>query len=242
MSVPSVITIDGPAGAGKSTLGELLARRLGYLFFDTGVMYRALAWAVLRNTIDPEDSEGVAALARNLDIQVLPRGDATDGRLYTVLVDGVDVTWEMRHPDVERIVSIAARHPAARAILRERQRAIGCQGRVVMVGRDIGSIVMPDAPLKIYLDASIDERARRRTHEIQRRGGSVDLEHVRNDIIHRDNLDRHVSMPAPDACVIFSDGLSPEQVVARVLACIKDGVDDSQDTSAYERAKNPGSA
>ncbi len=242
MSVPSVITIDGPAGAGKSTLGELLARRLGYLFFDTGVMYRALAWAVLRNAIDPEDGEGVAALARSLDIQVLPPGDATDGRLYTVLVDGVDVTWEVRHPDVERIVSIAARHPAARAILRERQRAIGCRGRVVMVGRDIGSIVMPDAPLKIYLDASIDERARRRTHEIQRRGGSVVLEHIRNDIIRRDNLDRHVSTPAPDACVIFSDGLSPEQVVALVLACIKDGVDDSQDTSAYERAKNSGSA
>lgn len=242
MPVPSVITIDGPAGAGKSTLGELLARRLGYLFFDTGVMYRALAWAVLRSAIDPEDGEAVAALAHNLDIQVLPPGDATDGRPYTVLVDGVDVTWELRHPNVERIVSITARHPAARDIMRAQQRAIGRRGRVVMVGRDIGSIVMPDAPLKIYLDASLDERARRRTHEIQRRGGSADLQHVLNDIIRRDSLDRHVSAPAADACVIFSDGLSPEQVVALVIDRIDDGVGDSQDTSAYERAKNPDSA
>jgi len=103
MSAPSVITIDGPAGAGKSTLGELLARRLGYLFFDTGVMYRALAWAVLRHSINPEDDEAVAALVRRLDIHVQPPGDATDGRPYTVLVNGVDVTWELRHPEVERM-------------------------------------------------------------------------------------------------------------------------------------------
>lgn len=241
MSAPSIITIDGPAGAGKSTLGELLARRLGYLFFDTGVMYRALAWAVLRSAIDPENSEAVAALARNLDIQVLPPGDATDQRPYTVLVNGVDVTWELRRPDVERIVSITARHPAVRAIMRERQRAIGCRGQVVMVGRDIGSIVMPEAPLKIYLDASIDERARRRTREIQQRGGSADLQYIRNDIIRRDSLDRHVSAPAADACVIFSDGLSPEQVVDLVIAHIDNG-DGLQDSHAYDRAKNPGSA
>ncbi|MGB9753219.1 MAG: (d)CMP kinase [Roseiflexus castenholzii] len=232
MSAPSVITIDGPAGAGKSTLGELLARRLGYLFFDTGVMYRALAWAVLHGAIDPEDGEAVTVLARDLDIQVLPPGDATDGRLYTVLVNGVDVTWELRHPDVERIVSITARHPAVRTVMRERQRAIGSRGRVVMVGRDIGSIVMPDAPLKIYLDASIDERARRRTDEILRRGGDADLQRIRNDMIRRDSLDRYVSAPAADACTIISDGLSPEQVVALVIARIADRCDDSQEARA----------
>jgi cytidylate kinase len=235
MSAPSVITIDGPAGAGKSTLGELLARRLGYLFFDTGVMYRALAWAVLRHSINPEDDEAVAALVRRLDIQVHPPGDATDGRLYTVLVNGVDVTWELRHPEVERIVSIAARHPAVRAILRDRQRAIGQRGRVVMVGRDIGSIVMPDAPLKIYLDASVDERARRRTNEIRQRGGSADLQHIRNEIIRRDSLDRHVSAPATDACIIVSDGLSPDQVVDLVVSRIDCDPGDSQDTRAYDR-------
>lgn len=242
MSAPSVITIDGPAGAGKSTLGELLARRLGYLFFDTGVMYRALAWAVLHGAIDPEDGDAVAALARRLDIQVLPPGDATDGRQYTVLVNGIDVTWELRHPDVERIVSIAARHPEARSIMRAQQRAIGNRGHVVMVGRDIGSIVMPDAPLKIYLDASIDERARRRTDEIRRRGGSADLQHIRNDIIRRDRLDRHVSTPANDACVIFSDGLSPEQVVDLVIARINRHKDDVQDSHAYDQSADSNSS
>lgn len=225
MSTPSVITIDGPAGSGKSTLGERLARRLGYLYFDTGVMYRALAWAALQRKVDPASAPAVAELARRTDIQVLPPA-AGDGRQYTVLVDGVDVTWELRRPEVERIVSIAAKHPEVRALLRARQREIGRHGHVVMVGRDIGAVVMPDAPVKIYLDASVDERARRRTSEIQGRGGRPDIQQIRAEIIRRDELDRHVSAPAADACVIVSDGLTPEEVAELTFAYIQRAMDD----------------
>src|SRR5689334_19549110 len=161
MTIPDTITIDGPAGAGKSTLGELLARRLGYLYFDTGLMYRALTWAALRQGIDLADPAATAALARQLDIQMLPP-TAADGRQYTVLVDGHDATWELRRPEVEQQVSLAASYPAVREVMRARQREIGLRGHVVMVGRDIGKIVMPEAPLKIYLEASLEERARRR--------------------------------------------------------------------------------
>lgn len=220
MPTPLIITIDGPAGSGKSTLGERLARRLGYLYFDTGVMYRALAWAALRHGVDPADAAAVAALAGTIDIQVLPPAIG-DGRQYTVMVDGVDVTWELRRPPVERTVSLAARHPEVRALLRARQRAIANRGRVVMVGRDIGAVVMPDAPVKIYLDASVDERARRRSAEIQLRGGAADTQQIRDDIIRRDELDRHVSAPARDACTISSDGLTPEQVAELAFAYIE---------------------
>src|SRR5918998_1532348 len=120
MDVPQIITIDGPAGAGKSTLGELLARRLDYLYFDTGTMYRALTWAALRRNVDLHDAAATAALARALDIQVLPP-TAADGRQYTVFVDGHDVTWELRHPDVEQQVSLAASYPAVRDVMRARQ-------------------------------------------------------------------------------------------------------------------------
>jgi cytidylate kinase len=217
MTIPDTITIDGPAGAGKSTLGELLARRLGYLYFDTGTMYRALTWAALGRGVDPRDGTATAALAHMLDIQVLPPTVA-DGRQYTVLVDGEDATWELRRPDVERQVSLAASYPAVREVMRARQRAIGLRGRVVMVGRDIGNIVMPDAALKIYLEASLEERARRRTAELRARGDDVSFEAVQAEVARRDALDQHVMAPAPDALVLHSDGLSPAEVVEAILA------------------------
>jgi len=127
--------------------GELLARQLGYLYFDTGVMYRALTWAALRRGVDPQAGAALAALARQLKIEVLPPL-AADGRQYTVLADGQDVTWELRLPEVERYVSLVSSYPAVREVLRAQQRAIGLRGRIVMVGRDIGNIVMPDAALK----------------------------------------------------------------------------------------------
>lgn len=214
-----VITIDGPAGAGKSTLGELLARRLGYLYFDTGVMYRALALAALAQQTDPSDATAMTTLARSITIQVRP-ADASDGRQYTVLLDGRDVTWELRRPEVEQIVSRAAAHPGVRAVMRAAQRAIGQQGRVVMVGRDIGNVVMPDAPLKLVLEASLEERARRRALELRQRNQALPEADIRADLARRDALDRHVMQAAPDALMIESDGLTPEQVVERVLTLI----------------------
>lgn len=213
MQQPSVIAIDGPAGAGKSTLGALLAARLGYLYFDTGVMYRALTLAALRAHLDLEDGAALEALAARIPIEVAPPSKP-DGRQYDVLIDGEDVTWAIRDPVVERHVSLVARYPGVRRELVRQQQAIGRRGRVVMVGRDIGTVVMPDAELKLFLDASLDERARRRASERQ---APQPLEHVREEIARRDDLDRHVMRPADDAVILKTDGLSPDDEVAWVL-------------------------
>lgn len=216
MSIPDTITIDGPAGAGKSTLGELLAERLGYLYFDTGVMYRALTLAALRRGTDPADAASLSALARDLDIDIQPP-TAADGRQYTVLVDGQDVTWDLRGPSVDRQVSLVASHPAVRTVMRARQRAIGLRGRVVMVGRDIGTVVLPEAKLKIYLEASLHARAGRRAAQLTARGQPADLASIEADVARRDTLDSHVMGIAPDALVLSNDALSPEQEVDLIL-------------------------
>jgi cytidylate kinase len=217
MPRPATITIDGPAGSGKSTTGERLAQQLNYLYFDTGVMYRAVTLVALRRGLECSDGEVMEHLAQQLRIDVQPPVQ-DDGRQYTVLVDGTDVTWELRSPDVDANVSVVSAHPGVRAELIRQQRQIGQRGQVVMVGRDIGTVVLPDAPLKIYLQTSLNERARRRMAEQQQKGHDVSLEHVRAALARRDELDAHVMHPASDALIVENDTLSPRETVEAIIA------------------------
>jgi len=174
-SIPSIIAIDGPAASGKSTLGYLLARRLGYVFFDTGVMYRAVSLAALEHGVSIDDPVSLTELAERVTIDVTePTMD--DGRFNTVLLDGRDATWDIRTPAVEAIVSPVSAVPGVRRALIEQQRRIGRRGRVIMIGRDIGTVVLPGADLKLFIDASLEVRARRRHAELLERGEHVTFE------------------------------------------------------------------
>jgi cytidylate kinase len=203
---PDVIAIDGPAASGKSTIGNLLAQRLGYLCLDTGSMYRTLTLAALRRDIAPDDEASLVRLARECDMDVVPVTEETDGRLYTALLDGRDVTWELRLPEVDAAVSQVSIYPEVRAEMVRRQREVGRRGRVVMIGRDIGTVVMPDAPLKLYITASPQERARRRLLDRQRQGFQDDYDTILADVIRRDHIDssrEHSPLrPAIDARII----------------------------------------
>lgn len=223
MALPRTIAIDGPAGAGKSTIGALVAERLGYLFLDTGAMYRAVALAAQRKQIDPDDAAKLTTLAAAVRITIGPP-TKQDGRAYTVLLDGSDVTWEIRSAEIDRIVSQVARVPGVRDAMVAQQRALAGKGRVVMVGRDIGSVVLPDAEKKIFLTASASERARRREEELASRGERRPRQELLNEILRRDRLDteRTVSplKAADDAIVVQTDGLSVKEALERVLGAI----------------------
>lgn len=217
-----VIAIDGPAAAGKTTVGEAVARRLNALYFDTGVIYRALALAALERDIDVVGSTPrLLDLARGLDVRVAMPSQA-DGRHYDVLLNGRDVTWAIRSADVERAVSPVAAHPAIRRALLPIQREIGGSGRVVMTGRDIGTVVMPDADLKIWLDASLEERARRRWRELAARGIDRPLAEIQAEMEERDRRDSQRSIapmrPAPDAVHIQTDGRTIADIVEEIGA------------------------
>ena len=220
---PSTIAIDGPAASGKSTIGGILAERLGYLYFDTGVMYRAVTWAALARGIAVQDEDGVSALAERLRIDVT-HPTVEDGRQYTVLADGLDVTWEIRRPEVNGGVSPVSAYPGVRAALTVQQRRIGRQGGIVMVGRDIGTVVLPEADLKIYLDATVEERAGRRYREDVDRGEATEFEAVLASVRRRDEIDSSRALAplraAADAVVIDTTHLGVEQVVERVLALV----------------------
>lgn len=221
---PGIIAIDGPAASGKSTIGQRLAGALNYLYFDTGVMYRAVTLAVIQKKIDLLDEVQISRLAQQVRIDVLPPSKK-DGRMYDVILDGEDVTWDLRLPDVETAVSPVSAFPGVRAAMTEQQRRIGLRGQVVMMGRDIGTVVLPDADIKFYLEASVEERARRRTLELKERGKKAEYQGILAGLMERDRIDstRKVAplKPADDAVVIQTDGKNQDQVLAEIMEKIR---------------------
>ncbi len=202
-------------------MGSRLAEALDYLFFDTGVMYRAVTWMTLQRGIDVHDEGAVTKLAEETPIDVRPPSQK-DGRACDVLVEEEDITWKTRRPEVDANVSVVSAYPGVRTALTVQQRRIGQRGRVVMVGRDIGTIVLPKADLKIYLDASAEERARRRYEEIIARGEEADYAEILEKVIQRDHIDstRDVAplRPAEDAITLDSDNLNADQVFEKIMA------------------------
>lgn len=220
MGMAEIIAIDGPAGSGKSTIGKLLAEYLDYLYFDTGVMYRAVTLAAINQGIDIENELRVSSIAKNVKID-LQTPTINDGRDCDILMAGQDVTWDIRSPEVDAKVSIVSAYPKVRHVLSEKQRQIGLQGRVVMMGRDIGTVVLPEADLKIYLEASLEERARRRYHERIQRREDVDYDSILAMLRERDRIDSTREFaplkPADDSIVIDTDGLNIQQVFATIV-------------------------
>jgi cytidylate kinase len=217
MPKPTFIVIDGPGAVGKSVIGNLLAQGLGYRFFDTGAMYRALTWLALELGFELQDENALAELALGTNIELAPG---------IVLVDGRDVTRNIHSERVEGEVSLVAKVAGVRHTLVARQRQMAQGGKVVMAGRDIGTVVLPDAELKIYLAASTEERARRRYSEIIREGKQANYDKILAELRDRDKLDSERALaplkPAPDAKVIDTDGLGIEQVLAEIMSLIED--------------------
>ena len=226
-AIPRVIAVDGSAASGKSSVGRELAEKLGYPFLDTGLMYRAVTFAALERDVEIEDRQALARLAGSLRLAV---GAATPGSTETcsILIDGVDVTTQLRRQDVEESVSLVSRVAGVREALVRQQREIAGRQPMVMAGRDIGTVVLPAADLKVYLDATISERARRRYSEFKNQGRTVTEDIVLEDLRRRDQIDseRAVSplRPADDAVVISTDGLSRDEVVGRVLRLVDESV------------------
>jgi cytidylate kinase len=223
MPLPKIIAIDGPAASGKSTIAEKLAEQLNYLYFDTGVMYRAVTLVALEEYGSVDDEAAVTALAEEIQIDVRSPSVA-DGRKYDVLIDHRDITWQLRSPDVNANVSQVSTYSGVRRAMTDQQRRIGSRESVVMVGRDIGTVVFPDAKIKIYLDASLEERAHRRYDEEMQRGEKVDYEKILDSLKRRDKIDstRIIAplKPADDANIIETDGMSIEEVFQKVKLLI----------------------
>jgi cytidylate kinase len=216
-----IVAIDGPAGSGKSTVAREVARRLGFTYLDSGAMYRAVTLGALDAGADLEDGPALGALARRLDIELRRRDEDN----VQVIVDGRDVSDAIRAPRVTGASSTVAAHPEVREALLAKQRALMASGNYVVEGRDIGTVVAPDAPVKAFLTADPDERARRRAAELERRGLSIDRQEVRAAIEQRDTLDSTRSAAplrrAGDAELIDTTGLDAGQVADRILALVE---------------------
>jgi cytidylate kinase len=205
-----VVAIDGPAGAGKSTVARALAERLGFRYLDTGAMYRALTWLAMQRGLDLGDAEGLARLAREQPV-LFSEGDR-------VWIGGTDVTSSIRETRVDRMVPVVARHHPVREVMRERQRELGHDGDVVIEGRDIGTVVAPDAEVKVFLVADREERAKRRVAE--RPGIGADA--LATDLRLRDESDAARMQPAADAIEIDTTSLEVEDVVDRIEALVRE--------------------
>jgi cytidylate kinase len=205
-----IVAIDGPAGAGKSTVARALAERLGFHYLDTGAMYRALTWLALRREIPLDRGADLATLARANPVSFDERG--------RVEIADTDVTASIREPRIDRVVPVVARHPEVREVMRDRQRALGSAGDVVIEGRDIGAVVAPNAEVKVYLEADQEERARRRVAE--RPGIGADA--LVTDLKLRDSRDAINTHVADGAILIDTTGLAVADVVARIVAIVEE--------------------
>ncbi len=226
MGIPKrrlIIAIDGPSGAGKSTVAKLLAKRLGYLYIDTGAMYRVVALKAKERFIHPEDESALHQLASSLSIALVTRG-----REIHVFCDGKDVTEAIRLPEISRLASDISKKKGVREALVQKQREMGRRGGVVLEGRDIGTVVFPGAEVKFYLDADADERGRRRFDELSRKGVEVNFKETLEEVKRRDHHDmKRVHSPlkkADDALFIDSTHLSIEKVVQKMLRIVKERV------------------
>ena len=215
-----MVAIDGPGSSGKSSVGAAAALELGYRFCDTGLLYRAVTWLALRRDVAAEDAAALVALVGQVEF-----APDEQGRLRRVLVDDIDHTDDVRGPEVDEAVSAVSRVPELRAALLDRQRALAADGGIVMAGRDIGTVVLPDADLKIYLDASVEERARRRAEERGLDPDSPEAIEILDNLRRRDVLDstRPVAplRPAADAVILRTDGNTFEETVAEVVGTIR---------------------
>jgi CMP/dCMP kinase len=235
-----VVALDGPASSGKSSVGAAAALRLGYRFCDTGLLYRAATWLALKRRVkvDGDGADPQALVDLVSEIELVPD---ENGRLAHVSVDGEDVTDDVHTPAVDEAVSAVSRVPELRTALLERQRLLAAEpGGIVMAGRDIGTVVLPDADLKIFLDASAEERARRRAEERGLSSDSSEARYILAQLRRRDELDRSRAVaplrPADDALHIVTDGNTFEQTVAAVVAAIQAAEQASAGSSAATRS------
>ena len=215
---PNQIAIDGTAASGKTTVGKIVAEKLGYTFFDTGIMYRVAAYGAAQKLQDVSDEEKVSAVVEAMNIEL--EDDRAAG-VTNVLLDGKNITDFLHLPEVDKIVSTVAAYPAVRSALTKQQRNIGLRGKVVMVGRDIGTVVMPDAEMKIYLEASAETRAKRRHAENLSNHIESNYEEVLADVIKRDKADMERAVaplrPADDAVIIHTDDITAAEVAEKIL-------------------------
>jgi cytidylate kinase len=241
LALPSTIAIDGPASSGKSSLSFALAQRLGYLSVDTGAFYRAITLLALRAHLDPADTERVTALAHSAALD-MTRDMCGDGRQYTLLANGEDVTWDIHSPQVDAHVSVVAANPGVRQATLAIQRQLAARGRVIMAGRDIGTVVLPDADLKLYIDASLEKRAERRYNQRISKGEAANLAQIREGLRQRDTLDSQREtaplLRAPDAVYLDTTALSFEQSVEAAYQIVI-AWDKLQSTRAGETASQP---